>query len=73
MLGQLYICLQFFFLDNQSSTITFTSPITSSQYGDDIDSKYDEFSMDSGRHINFKKCTSKKTNSASNVSTYLIN
>ncbi|XP_060876228.1 myb-like protein U isoform X1 [Metopolophium dirhodum] len=46
--------------NNHSSTITFTSPITSSRYGDDVDSKYDESSMDSGRHINLQKCKIKK-------------
>lgn len=55
-------------LDNQSSTITFTSPITSSPYGDDVDSKYDESSMDSGRHIDLKKCKSKKNFTLVNVS-----
>ncbi|XP_008185356.1 probable WRKY transcription factor protein 1 isoform X2 [Acyrthosiphon pisum] len=46
--------------NNHSSTITFTSPITSSRYGDDVDSKYYESSMDSGRHINLQKCKIKK-------------
>jgi len=48
------------FLDNHSSTVTFSSPITSSRYGDDVESQYDESSMDSGRHINLQKCKAKK-------------
>ncbi|XP_025195028.1 putative uncharacterized protein DDB_G0282133 isoform X2 [Melanaphis sacchari] len=52
--------------NNYSSTITFTSPITSSRYGDDVDSKYDESSLDSGRHINLKKCKTKKLYTSTN-------
>uniref|UniRef100_A0A2S2P1K7 Alstrom syndrome protein 1 n=1 Tax=Schizaphis graminum TaxID=13262 RepID=A0A2S2P1K7_SCHGA len=47
--------------NNHSSTITFTSPITSSRYGDDVESKYDESSMDSGQPINLQKCKIKKS------------
>ncbi|KAE9539405.1 hypothetical protein AGLY_004657 [Aphis glycines] len=53
--------------NNHSSTITFTSPITSSRYGDDIDSKYDESSLDSGRHINLQKCKVKKLYTSTNL------
>lgn len=58
------------FLDNHSSTITFTSPITSSRYGDDGDSKYAESSMDSGRHIDLRKCKIKKVYTPTYVSTH---
>ncbi|XP_022183708.1 inner centromere protein A-like isoform X3 [Myzus persicae] len=53
--------------NNHSSTITFTSPITSSRYGDDVDSKYDESSVDSGRHINLQKCKIKKPCTLTNL------
>ncbi|VVC28098.1 ALMS motif [Cinara cedri] len=47
--------------NNHSSTITFTSPITSSsQYGNDVDSKYDESSLESGRYIDLQNYKSKK-------------
>ncbi|XP_050430260.1 MATH and LRR domain-containing protein PFE0570w-like isoform X2 [Adelges cooleyi] len=48
--------------NNHSSTITFTSPITSSQYGDEIDSKCYDTSKDSETHLKLRKYKFQKKN-----------
>ncbi|XP_050533486.1 uncharacterized protein LOC126901198 [Daktulosphaira vitifoliae] len=62
-------------IDNYSSTMTFTSPITSSQYGEGIDtSKYcDTTSLESGRHLNLHKSKLKKSTPTKHSETKIKN